>query len=232
MKIDRKTLNLVVELPREGEANVIAHSSALPAEVVEQYHGLAGPTMNALIVGGYGYYAPRYAASVLREVASQQAELGGGVDHRTQDAASARAKERIAAFFAEIRRRTHVLSLTDSGWEMVPLGDATKAGTVDDEEVSQIENALVFFTFGLRSWVKAQRDAVSGGLSLCNARIESLNCTELMRSLPTSMTDDSSGASQDASPASSPGSQAPDSKNSSPAPISPGPAHPRIAIVS
>lgn len=231
MKIDRKT-NLVLELPREDEPSVFAHSSPLAAEVLEQYHSVAGPTMNALVTRGYGYFAPRYAASVLREVAAEQAELSAGPDPRNQDAAKERAKARVEGFFTEIRRKTHVLALGDDGWAMLPLADAMKADAIDDEELVQIENALVFFTFGLRSWVKAQRQEVSGGLSLFNARIVSLSCTDFMNSLRTLTTADSSGASEDASPGSSPGQQGPGSKSTSADMISRGPALPHIAIVS
>lgn len=231
MKIDRKT-NLVVELPREDEPSVFAHSTPLAAEVLEQYHSLAGPTMNALVTRGYGYFAPRYAASVLREIATEQAELSAGPDRRNQEAAKDRAKVRVDGFFAEIRRKTHILALDEDGWGMLPLADAMKADAIDDEELVQIENALVFFTFGLRSWVKAQRQEVSGGLSLCNARIVSLSCTDFMSSLRTLTKDDNSGANPDASPGSSPGQQAPGSRSTSADMTSHGPALPHIAIVS
>lgn len=230
MKIDRQ-LNLVVEIPREGEPSVFSHSAALPAEIVEQYHSLAGPTMNAMATRGYGLFAPRYAAAVLREVADEQALMSAGLDGQLQDAAKARAKVRVEGFFSEIRRRTHIVCMTENGWDKLPLADAKANGTVDDEELSQIENALVFFTFGLRSWVKAQRDGVSGGLSLFNARIESLNCTELIHSLQILTKSANSGASQDASPASSTGLQGRDSKSPSHGTASPGPALPRIAVV-
>lgn len=232
MKIDRQ-LNLVVEIPREGEPSVFSHSSALPAEIVEQYHSLAGPTMNAMATRGYGLFAPRYAAAVLREVADEQAlMMSANLDARLQDAAKARAKVRVEGFFSEIRRRTHIVCLTENGWDKLPLADARSNDTVDDEELSQIENALVFFTFGLRSWVKAQRDGVSGGLSLFNARIESLSCTELIHSLKTSTMSENSGASPGASPASSTGSPGRDSKSTSHGTASHGPALPRIAVVS
>lgn len=66
MHIDRQ-LQLVIELSRGKEQPpLFVHSTALPVDVFEQYFDLCGPTMNALVAGGYGFFAPRYAALVFR----------------------------------------------------------------------------------------------------------------------------------------------------------------------
>lgn len=214
MKIDR-SLNLVMEIPRENSPPVLAHAQALPHEIFSQYFDLCGPTYNALLTGGYGYTMPRYAAMMLRKIGLAIVGPEPAVPDEAWQRARASAESRIQAFFAELHRLTYVLALKNRKWEMILLDDAAAMGAIDEEELSRIDGALCFFTCASQSVPREQRPAALGGLSLFNARTESSSCMEFMRSLPTSMTDDSSGESQDSLPASSSGAPGKDSSASS-----------------
>lgn len=179
-KIDRR-LNLVIPLlDAKKQIRAYAHHSAVSSEVFRKYWKVAGQTMNALYTEGIGLFAPRYAALMLREVAEKHDIWNGpeGVER---------------GFVAELRRLTNVLVIGLKGWEMLPLHDALNMGSIDQDESDEIEGAIVFFTCGSHSHLKAQADQVSGALSLWNAQIESLNCTDFLSSLPISITTASTG---------------------------------------
>ena len=171
-RIDRK-LRLIIELPRGESPSLYVHSEAMDADTFEQYFDLCGPTMNALVAGGYGYVAPRYAALMFRKVAL--APLGP----EQPDEAYARAKRaietRVAGFFNELHRLTNVMAIKDGKWEMTLISDAVALGAVSQEEYSRIDATLVFFACTAQSVPLDKIEATLGGLSLFNSRTESLN---------------------------------------------------------
>jgi hypothetical protein len=212
--INRK-LNLVIELWRENAPSLYAHSTALPAEIVEQYFDLCGPTMNTLLVGGYGYTAPRYASLVFKQVAMRLIGPEPVDDKEGYRRLKMATEARIKAFYDELHRLTSILALKDGRWGPVPIDEAVALGAITAEELSHVDASLVFFTCGSQSVPARSRETMLGGLSLFDARLESLNCTDFVHFLQTSMKDDSTGAKQDASPPFSTGLQEKDSPSSS-----------------
>lgn len=230
MHIDRQ-LNLIIELDRGSDTPpVFVHSTALPTEIFESYFDICGPAMNALITGGYGYFAPRYAALVLRQVARRWIPAGLSKDDEAYRKAEASVVERITAFYNELHRLTSVIALKDAKWDTVLIEDARNLNAITAEEYSRIDATLTFFTCSWQSVPPEDRESIVGGLSAFHARTESLSCTEFVHSLQTSMKAGNSGAKAAASPASLPGSQATQASgstsNGSTSPASPG-AHPR-----
>lgn len=220
-RIDRK-LNIIIELPRGDKPSLFVHSAALNESVFEQYFDICGPTMNALVAGGYGYVAPRYAALVFRKVAF--APLGP--EPQQIDEAYVRTKQaveaRVNGFFNELHRLTNVMALKDGRWEMTLITDAVAMGAVSQEEFSRIEGALCFFTVSSQSVPLDKIEATLGGLSLFNSRIEYSGATEFMNSLAMWMRDGSSGEKKATSHESSNGSSPmKDSAPSSPASTNP-----------
>lgn len=214
MRIDR-SLNLVMEIPREGAPPVVVHATAMPTEIFEQYFDLCGPAYHALLSGGYGSTAPRYAALMFKKMAAAQLPPEPPVPNDAWNRAKAQIDARVKAFFDELHRLTYVLMLHNGKWDMVLVDDALAAGAIDSEEMNRIDGAAVFFTVTSQSVPREIREVMLAGLNLLNARTESSSCTEFMRSLPTSMTAGSSGENRDSLPASSSGQPERDSRPSS-----------------
>lgn len=206
-KIDRK-LHLVMEFSRGEEPPLIVHSTPLPMEVFEQYFDWFGPTTNRMVADGYGHFAPRYAALILRQVARKPLALVPKDSDAYKQAETA-VEARLAALFGELHRLTLVLAIVEGKWDMIPIDDAKNAGILTTDEYSRIDAALIYFICASESVPPEDREATLGGLALFNSRTESLNCTDFLRSLQTSMTVDSSGAKKAASLPSSPGSPPP-----------------------
>lgn len=212
--IDRR-LNLVMEIPRGDGSPLVVHSTALPTEIFEQYFDLCGPTMNYLMVGGFGNFAPRYAALAFRQVALRSIGLELPDEKERFQRAKFSVDQRVNAFFAELHRLSFVFLLKNAKWEQVPLEEARSTGAISVDEMSRIEAACVFFTCASESVPLEIREMILGGLSMFSARTESLSTTDFQRFLQTSMKDDSSGESPDALPPSSHGSPGRDSASTS-----------------
>src|SRR5690348_13270901 len=111
--IDRK-LHLVIEIPRGAEKPPIyVHSAAMPVDTFEQYFDIAGPTMNELNVGGYGYYAPRYAALVFKRVAMRPLSFVDRDKVDEYERTKAALEARATGFYNELHRLTFVVALKD-----------------------------------------------------------------------------------------------------------------------
>ncbi|MGC2161707.1 MAG: hypothetical protein WA634_07365 [Silvibacterium sp.] len=213
-RIDRR-LNLVIEIPRGDGSALIVHSTALPTEIFEPYFDLCGPTMNYLMVGGFGNFAPRYAALALREVAHRSIGPEMPDDMDLYRRRKATADQRVDALFAELHRLSFVLTLKGAKWEQMPLDEARNNGGLSTDEMKRIDSALVFFTLASESVPQEMREPMLGGLAMFGARSESSSIMEFVRSLQISTTAANSGKSQDALPPSSTGSQGTDSESTS-----------------
>lgn len=219
--IDRK-LNLVMRVWRgEGVLGPHVHSTALPTEIIEQYGDLCGPTMNALLVEGYGYTAPRWASSVFKQVALRKLGPEPQEDKEPYQRMKAAVEARVKAFYNEIHRLTLVFVLKDSRWQTLPIEEAVAIGAITAGELSRIDAALVFFTCGWESVSPSSREAILGGLAYFDARPESSSSMEFANFLQTSMRDASTGESPDASPPSLTSQPERDSASSSPTPMRP-----------
>lgn len=220
-RIDRK-LRLIIELPRGESPSLYVHSEAMDSDTFEQYFDLCGPTMNALVAGGYGYVAPRYAALMFRKVAFAPLGPEPAQPDETYERARRAIQARIDGFFNEIHRLTNVMALKNGKWEMTLVSDAVALGAVSQEEYSRIDATLVFFACAAQSVPLGKVEATLGGLSLFDSRIESSNAMEFANFLQTLTQEESSGKKAAGSPESSNGSSPmKDSAPSSPASTNP-----------
>lgn len=192
MRIDNKHLNLVMEIERADKSKLFVHSAALPTAVFDQYWDLAGRTLNALYARDFGLYAQRFAKRMLLQVARE----AGKKDPQKQEQEVTRAEQ---GFLAEIRRLTNVFALTDKGWKLVPFEDACREGLLDEAEADEVDNGIVFFTCASRIWLKSQRDELDGALSVLNARIDFLECTDFRNFLQMSIAAENSGETENPS---------------------------------
>ena len=91
--------------------------------------------------------------------------------------------------------RTIGAALEAKGWETIPYADARSRNLIDERDIGEIENAIVFFT--LASSIYRRKDQpgwLDGAAQLWGAQTSSLNCTEYAKSLPTLTTAENTGA--------------------------------------
>jgi hypothetical protein len=91
----------------------------------------------------------------------------------------------------EIHRLTSAILLTEQGWEAIPFDEALRKNMLDQDEASEVENALAFFTVVSLMHRKTQLPGVLGmACDLWEARIVSSNSTEFAASLRTPTKDE------------------------------------------
>ena len=168
VRISRR-LNLV--LPVEGaKGRIHVHSTPISRHIFEDNWLLISRTLSSTYMNKLGpVMGPRVAALALRDEAKEM-----GLELQSQN------------LLEEIRRLTNVVAPTDNGWQTQPFVEAIKRGFIDEDQVSEVENSLVYFTCA--SWMhpKDQLPSVFDGMrTLWGAQTTSFNVTEFRNSLPT-----------------------------------------------
>lgn len=184
MQINKK-LNFVIPLYRD-DSNPYAyvHSAPVSREVFDANFWLLGKAYSAIHDEGLGGTAgPRVAALVLKHVAKGLAGDDGDPDALA------------SSFINELRRLSNVLSPGPGGWEVTPFQVAVDRKTLDEEDVAEVESAIVFFTLGWLMYPRQNRQSLlEAGTRMVGGRTTSLTCTEYSASLSTSTATASSGA--------------------------------------
>jgi hypothetical protein len=185
MKLDDR-LNLVIPMELNG-SKIHVHSVPISLDVFEQFFDVLATAYNEVIkLGLNSPVSLRTARLWLRKTA-----LNMG-----------RAEEVQGGLINEIHRLTNVLVLGKQGWETVPFQQMIQGERFATEEVSEIENALIFFTFVSHLTERASRTgAQKGSAGVFGGVATSLNCTGYAASLPTLTAPVSSGETQHAPPA-------------------------------
>lgn len=183
MKIDKR-LNLVfpVETAR-GEITV--HSEPIQALTFKRYFLEISKTFAAIHNEALGITAaPRVAKLMLERVAAEGSQDGGaGV---------------TVGLLPEIRRLTNVVM--PGGGETVPWQEVVDGKLIDEDDIEEVENAIVFFIVASAMYPKSdRRTMLTGATRLWGGRVESLSFTELAASLRTSTAPASSGEKAKAS---------------------------------
>lgn len=195
-RIDRH-LNLIIPVMEDDDKKKTpiawAHHTALPTNVFRQHWKIIGQTMQALMGGGVGLYAPRYAAYQLKDLAESQ----GIWENRTVREDTVIGVK--SGLYNELIRRTNIALPQDKGWEQMMFSDVKSRKLLTEDQIDELEGAIVFFTVGSRSHLKSQENNVLGGLILWNAEPTSLTFTEFMHSLQTSKSSETTGETPTAS---------------------------------
>lgn len=151
------------------------HSTPIQRETFDRYYMVIGQSFNTILTKDLGMIGgAKFAFNVVRDMATKSGDWEGvdGVEN---------------GFIGEIMRLTNVFMPSPKGWAMVPFEDAAKSGTIDEDDISEVKNACVFFILASAT---VRKDEVEGFLRvpllMWSARLESLSCTEFMNSLPTS----------------------------------------------
>lgn len=185
VRIDRN-LFMVVPIERDGSIWGYIHSKPIMRAAFESNFDSIAKAFTLLYTGGYGWTSgPRIAAFLL-----QQAAEGLGKWDRT-DLGLPDVKNGL---FAEIRRRSDLVFQGEGGWQQIAYQTAIDGKKLDEDEISEVENAIVFFTLVSSMHKKVERATIlNGALPLWNARVESSSCSEFVNSLKTSTEVASSG---------------------------------------
>lgn len=181
-KLDRR-LNLIIPVERADGTTLHVHSQPISRPVFERYYRVFARTFAGLVGLGLGEVAgPRVAALELRRTAEQLGEWEGPEGAEK-------------GLMPEIRRLTNaLLPATAGGWEIVPWQEIKDKQLLDDQDVSEVENAVVFFTvYSAMHRKKVLEETLEGMARLWGAQISSLGPTEYGDSLRTSSGGGSSG---------------------------------------
>lgn len=173
MRINEK-LHVVIPVYGPGDvAPIIAyvHSAPISADVFEAHFMLLGRTFSAVYSSGLGPVAgPRVCHMLLKKVAKEQGDEIGAI-----------------ALMNEIRRLTNVMLRTEKGWEAFPYEDVVTHNMLDEEDVTEVTNAIVFFTVLSATHRRTERrEMMAGAAKLWAAQITSSDFTAFAGSLPTS----------------------------------------------
>lgn len=169
-----KDMNLVIAVERDG-VKIHVHSVPVSRETFENYHAVLAKTFSQVTDGGLNVTAGlATAALALRDAAKARDMWEGPAGVK-------------AGLMNEIRRITSVIAPGDNGNTVYTLHDAATRGVLDEDEVSEVENAIVFFTLVLRMFRKAQVPMmVSAICGMGGLSTTSLSSTAFSDSLRTS----------------------------------------------
>ena len=169
-----KQLNLVLSLPR-GNTFIYVYSTPISREVFDANFMIISKVFTELYISGLGLSAaPRIAAKMLKKIATEEKSWDGpeGVQN---------------TLMQEIFRLTNVFLPADKGWESIPLHTAIVQKQIDDDELEEVENTLVYFTVAYAMHRRQDREQIiSASLKLWGGQLTSLNFTEYRSSLTTS----------------------------------------------
>lgn len=172
MKID-KSMNIVVDIEREDGEKLYIHSIPISRIAFEENWDVIARTFAVIYQQGVGVISgPRVAALALRKIAR---DLG-------------REEQVESGLLREVRRLTNMVYLDKKeGWISIPYDEALKHDRLSEEEVAEVENAVIFFTV---LWHMHRRNdalrILPGMLSIWDAHLESSNSTAFASSLRTS----------------------------------------------
>lgn len=182
-----KKLNLV--LPVETEAGKIwVHSVPLSREVFESNYLLLTKTLANMYANGIGpAFGPRIARLALKDVAKEMNE-----------------EEDISVpLLNEIHRLTNFLmpSTNGSGWQTVPMSEVIQKKLIDEQIISEVENAIIYFIVASAVHLKSELQMALQGLKTnWKAQTISSTVTEFGSSLTTSTPPENIGEKITAAP--------------------------------
>jgi hypothetical protein len=171
ISINRK-LNLVIPIEEEGIVKVWFHCSPLSREVFESNYLLLVKTLSNLYGNGVGpVMAVRVARLALKDTAK---EINDQQDISIN-------------LINEIHRLTMILMPNPVGkWESIPYDVVRNRKLLDEDTLSEVENALVYFTVASAVHLRNELPMVYQGLfQIWNAQTTSFNVTDYLNSLPT-----------------------------------------------
>lgn len=171
MKIDRKTLSLIVPVDREDGRTLHVHIRPLSREAFEQNYKIIGQTINLLYAEGLGVGAPRLAALALKDLALKQ-KIWPEVE---------------AGLVAEMHRGASVIAPNEQGrYETFLWDDAVARGVISTDDALEVDGAITFFTVACCMHTRKELTNILETLSgMWGAQESYLTPTEFASSLKT-----------------------------------------------
>ena len=174
MEIDRK-LNLVIGID-QGKWTIYVHSMPISAEIFKRYYKVIGRTFSEIFKTGLDFTAgPRVAAML---------NMWDGTDGVQN------------GLLNEIRRLTNVV-LPDQGgaWTVLPMEEVVRRKLISDEDLSEVDNAIVFFIVSSAMHRRPTLKAMMEGAALLwGGQITQSNVTEFAAGLQTLTPEENTGA--------------------------------------
>lgn len=173
MKLD-KTLNLVIPVFDEKDDPIFIHSAPIGRAIYEKHFRIIARVWNEIFSQGMGMMAgPRMAYTLLKDIATEDGSWEGvdGVEN---------------TLVQEIFRLTNVIAPVEGIWDTIPYTEAKAKSIINEDDATEVENALTFFTANSHMLRKSERKTVlKSALGTWAAQLTSLNSTEYLNSLPT-----------------------------------------------
>lgn len=180
-----KRVNLVLEVERDDGSVVHVHSVPIGRNVFESNYMFISKAMGEM----YGDLsnpagAMRIAYIHMKSMIERDKPRWDNV---------------TASLFSEIWRLTNVMMPGERGWETIPFYDVMQQKLLSDDDISEVQNFICFFTAA--SWVHSRRERKGMAFLMENSggQLTSLDSTEYRNSLPTLKADGSSGVMATAS---------------------------------
>ena len=167
-------MNLVIPILNEKDEEIAyVHSTPISTDIFNKYYLVMGKAFSRIWSEGLGYVGgARVADKILHTVAEEM-----GIWDSPTGVAN--------GLIAEMQRLTNVIiAVPDIGWQLFSLHDAKKKDLFSEDEITEVDALICFFTLAWHLHRKAQFAQMTGTqLNMLGARIESLSCTELVNSL-------------------------------------------------
>lgn len=165
------------------------HSTPLAEEIVDKHFLILGQTFSAIFNQGLGSAAgPGLAMRMLKKLAIAVKVWDDGPDGE---------KGVQNGLIEEMRRLTVVIvpaAEKKKGWQSIPLQIAVERKVIGHEDLTEVENAIVFFIAVSATLSRVPRkEMLETAAGLWSALLTSLNSSEFAASLKTSIVTDSSG---------------------------------------
>jgi hypothetical protein len=170
MKINRR-LNLTMEVKTDDLGTVYIHSVPMSREAFNQHFMLISRLFAKVYNEDLGPVAgPRVAALLLKKMAERSMEV-----------------DEANAILSEIRRLTNVAYMTDGLWHTYGFQDVIDHAILEPEVISEVENAVVFFTSASSMLPRERLSSILGLMNLLWHTQNTLSSfTEYTTSLVTS----------------------------------------------
>lgn len=195
MHIDKK-LNIVIPILRGDKTVLYIHAEPIRRETFEVYHLVLAKTFSAFAQNGLDPRSgPSVAGLILKDVAKATSRYPGMDWWEGHDGVGG-----PAGLIAEMTRLSNaVVPSNDKGWTTLPLETAFNQGLVSDDEKSEVQNLLAFFTVTSATAPRVDRAKLVEGMAVIyELQTTSLNSTEFGISLKTPTTAENTGANAQA----------------------------------
>jgi len=195
MKLNKK-LNLVFPIEMENGVAYI-HSMPVSREVFEMNYLVLSMTFMEIYSKRLGpIMGPRVASLLLKDQAlSLTPKASFGDKNFILDPDDDVWGKTQRTLLQEVFRLTNIIMPTDNGYDTIPYMQAKQQKIIEGDDVSEVENALVYFCVASHLHQKEELPMAYAGLErLWGAQTTSLNVSEYMNSLRVSTHAENTGA--------------------------------------